>query len=236
MELDPLRRLILEASSVEGRDLKAMSLHIGKNPTYMHQFVHKGSPRRLAAEDRLKLAVFLELPASALTEGLPDNVMAAELPTLPLEANVQPFDGRLPARLEMPDDVPVLGTAVGGDDGHFILNGQPADYIRRPPGLAGARKAFAVIANGISMVPAFDHGDPAYVNPARPPWIGDHVVVELVSEDEAPGLSLLKKLVKKTPKGLFLGQYNPPREDIFVPASKVKACWRVVPLRELLMV
>ena len=37
-------------------------------------------------------------------------------------------------------DIEVLGAAVGGDDGDFTFNGEPAGYVQRPPGVRNLPK------------------------------------------------------------------------------------------------
>jgi phage repressor protein C with HTH and peptisase S24 domain len=134
----------------------------------------------------------------------------------------------------LPIDVPVLGVAVGGSDGDFRLNGQVVDYVRRPPGIASLRNVYGLWLVGDSMSPWNKDGDLIYVSPARPPVIGDHVVVQLQdTADGEPGLAMVKLLIGKTPTQLKLGQYNPTRE-FNLALAKVKAMHKVLSLRELL--
>ena len=134
----------------------------------------------------------------------------------------------------LPIDVPVLGVAVGGNDGDFRLNGQVVDYVRRPPGIASLRNVYGLWLVGESMSPWNKDGDLIYVSPARPPVIGDHVVVQLQdTADGEPGLAMVKLLIGKTPTQLKLGQYNPTRE-FNLALSRVKAVHKVLSLRELL--
>lgn len=134
----------------------------------------------------------------------------------------------------LPVDVPVFGVAVGGSDGDFRLNGQVVDYVRRPPGIAGLRNVYALWIIGESMTPWNNDGDLIYVSPARPPVVGDHVVVQLQdTTDGEPGLAMVKRLVGKTPTQLKLAQYNPTRE-FNLALTKVKAVHKVLSLRELL--
>ena len=134
----------------------------------------------------------------------------------------------------LPIDVPVYGVAVGGSDGDFRLNGQVVDYVRRPPGIASLRNVYGLWLVGDSMSPWNKNGDLIYVSPARPPVVGDHVVVQLQdTTDGEPGLAMVKLLIGKTPTQLKLGQYNPTRE-FNLALTKVKAMHKVLSLRELL--
>ena len=56
--LDPRARL-LDLAAARGVSLAALSGLIGRNSTYLQQFVRKGSPRKLEEGDRRKLAEFL---------------------------------------------------------------------------------------------------------------------------------------------------------------------------------
>ncbi len=135
----------------------------------------------------------------------------------------------------MPKDVPVLGTAVGGDDAEFEMNGQIIDYVRRPPGIQHAREVFAIFVVGSSMEPRFEEGEMVYVNPKRVPRIGDYVLVELHGKDDGDvGRCLVKRLVKRSPAGLVLEQFNPPRDDLQYSASEIKAVHRIMPWTEVL--
>lgn len=135
----------------------------------------------------------------------------------------------------MAKDVPVLGTAVGGDDAEFEMNGQIIDYVRRPPGIEHARDVFAIFVVGSSMEPRFEEGEMVYVNPRRVPRIGDYVLVELHGKDDGDvGRCLVKRLVKRSPAGLVLEQFNPPRDDLQYSASEIKAVHRIMPWTEVL--
>lgn len=131
-------------------------------------------------------------------------------------------------------DVPVFGTAVGGEQGDFSFNGEVTDYVRRPQGVARLRSLYALWVTGDSMAPWNCSGDLIYVTPARPPAPGDHVVVELVgAAAHEPGTAMVKLLTARTATHLKLKQYNPERE-FSLPLSRVKCVHKVLSLRELL--
>ncbi len=134
----------------------------------------------------------------------------------------------------LPSDVPVYGIAVGGSEGDFRFNGQVVDYVRRPPGIANHRNVYALWILGESMSPWNKDGDLIYVSPAKPPIVGDHVVVQLQeTSDGEPGVAMVKLLIGKTPTQLKLRQYNPQRE-FALPLAKVKSVHKVLSLRDLL--
>lgn len=241
-----------------GLNLKDLSLRLGRNATYLHFFVKRGTPRRLFEEDRAKLADLLGVDESSLRTGTPlfvdprDPLIAEYAGAKPAPARAGPSTGlrdhphpapappapddpRLAAR-DAPRDVPVLGIAVAGngDEFDFSFNGEIVDHFRRPPGIAFVRNAFAVIVNSPSMEPWISPGDPVFINPNRPARPGDRVLVELYGEGSAAGPGFVKIFQRKTPSKLILGQYSPPRDDIELPLARVKNIWRIVPWAELI--
>jgi phage repressor protein C with HTH and peptisase S24 domain len=136
--------------------------------------------------------------------------------------------------VQFPADVPVLGTAVGGDSGDFSFNGMVVDYVRRPHGVAQMRNIYALWVTGDSMAPWNRRGDLIYVTPTRPPVPGDHVVVELAgAHAHEAGTAMVKLLAGQTPTQFKLRQYNPER-DFTVSRTRVKAIHKVLSLRELM--
>lgn len=62
---DPRARLD-QLIRTHGDDYASMSRFLGKNPAYVQQFIKRGSPRRLAEEDRRKLAEYYHIAESEL--------------------------------------------------------------------------------------------------------------------------------------------------------------------------
>lgn len=63
---DPVRARILDAARDRRLGLKALSLRLGRNPSYLQQFIARGTPRRLPEDLRQALAGMLGLPEAAL--------------------------------------------------------------------------------------------------------------------------------------------------------------------------
>lgn len=202
--MDAVRKLILDTASDRGLDLKEISLSLGKNHAYMHQFIHKGSPKRLHADDRALVAKILGLTETAL--GAPAEVAnVTSLQSFPSNAKTM---GKV---LQSPVKVPQYGTAVGGEDGEFVLNGNSLDDVFAPPSLSGVPGAYAVQISGDSMSPRYDDGDTVFVHPKRRPKKGDYVIAQIHIDEDAAPLAYAKKLVKHTEKELVLEQFNPPK-------------------------
>ena len=113
--------------------------------------------------------------------------------------------------------LPVLGEAIGGDDGRFIFNGQILDYVACPPSLANVPNAYAVYVDGESMSPRYRPGEMVYVHPIRPPRRGDDVIVQIhpPSDDGSPPWGYIKEFVGWQGNKLVLHQHNPDKRIEF---------------------
>src|SRR6187402_1281684 len=91
--MDPRERLS-QLASERGSSLAALSRMLGRNGTYLQQFITKGSPRKLEEEDRRKLAQFFGVSETELgaSEELSYETQGEwiEVPRLPLEASAGP--------------------------------------------------------------------------------------------------------------------------------------------------
>ena len=103
--MDPRERLA-ELARARGSSLAALSRMIDRNGSYLHQYINKGSPRRLEEQDRRKLAQFFGVSEAELGAPEENSYTGAagewvDVPRLPLEASAGP--GALGA-LEIPFD------------------------------------------------------------------------------------------------------------------------------------
>lgn len=173
-----------------------------------------------------RIAGFLDTTVDRLladdAQGFSDNPKRFRAPPPPISVGA------------LPRDVPVKGNAAGGTDADFCFNGETIDYVRRPPGIARATGVFALYVTGNSMSPRFTHGELIYLTSARPPGIGDYVVVELLpTSDGGDTAGYIKRLDKRTLTKLVCSQFNPPKTLEF-ELKKIKAVHRVIPWNELL--
>ena len=171
----------------------------------------------------------------------------AGVPTLPSELRPASF-ANLGA---LPRDLPVYGTALGGEarvetaEGGRALKVEQAEldqsevlgYLRRPPALEGRRDVYGVYVAGASMYPRFGEGEAVFVDPKRPPMIGDDVILFLVEPDEHEGdrvqSVLVKRLRRRTADWFELEQFNPAC-TFRIERTRVRAVHRIVPAGELL--
>ena len=58
-QLDPVRRRLLRLMAEGRTNLRTASLAIERNASYLHQLIHRGTPRVLAEDDREALAEHL---------------------------------------------------------------------------------------------------------------------------------------------------------------------------------
>ena len=66
---DPVRRRLLQLLTTKGSTLQAASIAMGRNEAYLQQFVHRGTPKILAEDDREILAEHLGCRPELLKHG-----------------------------------------------------------------------------------------------------------------------------------------------------------------------
>ena len=165
MQADPRARL-LELSQARGVSLAALSELLGRNPSYLQQFIRKGSPRKLEEQDRAKLAQFFGVAEAELREPQDNSYVAplrrresgawVDVPRLDLGASAGP--GRVP-----------------GDEAAF----DTFRFSRRWLAEQGLERAqlSAITVEGDSMEPLLNNGDEILVDCSpRPFRDGIHVV------------------------------------------------------------
>ncbi len=88
MEQDDPRGRLKALADARGDSLAALSAMIGRNAAYLQQFVMRGSPRRLAEDDRRRLADYFGVDEAAL--GGPQQRRAFTVPRLDVAASAGP--------------------------------------------------------------------------------------------------------------------------------------------------
>lgn len=142
-----LDRLLTE----RGIDYAQLSARIGRNPAYIQQYIKRGSPRRLAEEDRARIAAYLGVPEAML--GGPVQRVAA------------------PARPGGQAMVLVPKVAIGASAGAGrTVDGEPVEgavafdpkWLRE---LGADPRALSIIrVEGDSMAPTLSDGDDILVD------------------------------------------------------------------------
>lgn len=205
--MDEVRKNLLEAAQDHGKELKELSLAIGKNHAYIHQYIYKNTPKRLHADDRAELSRILNIPETKL--GAPVDTTSPRLKLAVPNANItdQPIG--------VGPHIPLYGTAVGGIYGQFELNGNRLDNVLAPASLLGVKDAYAVRVSGESMEPRYFDGETVFVNPHRRPMKGDYVVAQIQLEEAGLKLAYVKRFVRWNNERLVLSQHNPEEELVF---------------------
>jgi phage repressor protein C with HTH and peptisase S24 domain len=146
---DPRRRLH-DLARAKGVSLASLSEMIGRNSSYLQQFIRKGSPRKLEEADRRTLAQFLAVPESELGGGGENSYAQPrsrgdwlEVPRLSLGAAAGPG-------------------ALAGDEAPFDSFRFSRTWLREQ-GLVNAQLS-AIRVQGDSMEPLLHDGDEILVD------------------------------------------------------------------------
>ena len=113
-DLDPVRLFIVELVARHNTTLAAVSRRIGRNHAYLHQFIHRGTPRRLPEDMRLAIAEILRVderklihPDSHRIRGFRQNANPSGVGGHPVTTKPSSFAARLSiARAESEFETP----------------------------------------------------------------------------------------------------------------------------------
>ncbi|MGP1283481.1 MAG: S24 family peptidase [Parasphingopyxis sp.] len=147
-------RLVLERLARErGDDYAALSRLIGRNAAYIQQFIKRGTPRRLAEEDRRVLAEYF---------GVDERVLGA--PADRKNPSIgDPAGGAMVAVSQYAVNASAGPGAVAGEEEELSRIVFPERWLRR---LAGGdpAKLSIITVSGDSMEPTLSDGDEILVN------------------------------------------------------------------------
>jgi len=194
---DPRLRL-KELAVGRGDSLAALSAMLGRNAAYLQQYVARGSPRRLDAADRRRLADYFGVDEVAL--GAEPGRQPFLLPRLDVAASAGPgafVDGEVMLGAAAID--PALATKLGLRDGQAAI----------------------VRVRGDSMEPGLIDGDLIVVDRARRTPDAQPRVYVLRIDD-----AVMVKRVARHRGGLTIGSDNPAAPP--VPDGAVEVIGRVV--------
>ncbi len=186
------REKLADLAQKRGSSLAALSRMIGRNPSYLQQYITKGSPRKLEEEDRRHLAQFFDVDESEL--GAPEEK------SYDLSAAVK--SGLRGDWI----DVPRLAVDVSAGPGASSADEVPFDAFRfsrkwlAEQGLEGAQLS-AIRVVGDSMEPLLREGDEVLVDRRTQPFregihvvrLGDTLVVKRVTSNGGGQFSLLSQ-------------------------------------------
>ncbi|WP_306096910.1 S24 family peptidase [Qipengyuania flava] len=158
--MTPDRAKLVELAEAGRTSLASLSAMLGRNPSYLQQFVRKGSPRKLEEADRRRLAEFF-------------GVSEVELGADPDHARSRDADDFIA--------VPRLSLDASAGPGAFSAEEISFDSFRfsrrwlREMGLEGADLT-AIRVEGDSMEPTLRSGDEIFVDRNKRSGEGIHVV------------------------------------------------------------
>ncbi|WP_301751601.1 S24 family peptidase [uncultured Erythrobacter sp.] len=205
------RARLLELSQARGVSLAALSELLGRNPSYLQQFIRKGSPRKLEEQDRATLARFLGIGEGELREAQENSYVNAskrretgdwrEVPRLDLGASAGP------------------GRVAGGEAAFDTFR-----FSRRwleEQGLARSQLS-AIRVEGDSMEPLLNDGDEILIDCSPLPFRDGIHVVRL-------GETLMvKRVASAGPGRVVLLSQNFAYPPVEVAADEVVIVGRVV--------
>lgn len=193
-----LKRLIDE----RGEDYAALSRLIGRNAAYVQQYIKRGTPRRLAEQDRRILARYFgvseELLGGVRDWQRSDHVAVARLD---IDASAGPgavpgieraqshiaFDPHWLRRLGAADPAKLSIIRVDGDsmaptlaDGDEILVDRGDSAARLREGIYVLRREEALMVKRVGLDPSGRRVTIASDNPAYPAWDCDPAAIEIV--------------------------------------------------------
>ena len=199
------------------------SVRIGRNASYLQQFLKRGVPEQLRESDRARLAELLKIDEQDL------RGVSAPLPTRTYRNNnnhvqhnprnhsavsnsEQNFlDVRRPPVIMLARDLPVYGSK-DNSDGTFVISSRVVDRTSRPDYLANVEDAYAILVSGDSMDPEIKHGSMAIVNPHLPVHNGDTCAFRRKNDDGTETVTI-KQLIRSNEKTWFVHQHNPKRDS-----------------------
>lgn len=154
----------------------------------------------------------------------------SELLGIPLEklhesvtANTRPSASRI-LRVAIPQmgeaDLPILTTESGiGGGFRFVDGSRRAGVTPRPATLRDVSRAYAVYMRGDAYAPRIKNGELCYINPDRPPRVGDDVLVQL----SATGLCYIAELIEVPgANAVWTFRHTNPPDEFSIPAEDVE--------------
>lgn len=175
---DPIRSFVVDRMNERGLTLIGVSKMIGRNPSYIHQFLFKGSPRELPELNRLRLADVLEVNEAKL-RGFDDHGKAAVTKKTGTEQKMHILDSdtvNIPETTSttVPEIRSIGGARDGGDNaeqeddatGYGVGNRLvPLNWRTIPQPFLGSglsvqpRRALVLPMKGDSMAPVIENGE-----------------------------------------------------------------------------
>lgn len=198
---DGPRIRLLALSQERGASLASLSELLGRNASYLQQFIKKGSPKKLEEGDRKTLARFFGVPEAELgAEGYGDQEEAQENSYVAIPSHL-----KKPEQSELVE-VARLDIGASAGPGALPMGEVPFDSFRfsrrwlAEKGLVGAQLSMITV-QGDSMDPMLRDGDEILIDRRPQPFrdgvhvvrLGDTLMVKRVAQAGAGRFSLLSQ-------------------------------------------
>jgi transcriptional regulator with XRE-family HTH domain len=204
-------QLVRAAREARGLSQVELSRLIGIKQASLHS-VETGETRR----SKFLPEIVRELGIPPDDVGLPPDVSP--------DATVMPVD-----RLVLPGrDFPIYASVEGGA-GEIIRSTDPVDWHPRPAPVAHVKTAYGLIVVGESMIPEFDPGDIALVNPILPAMAMKPCI--FYAEKHGEARASIKRFLRANADKWLVYQHNPPRggtHEFSLSRKEWGICHRVI--------
>ena len=216
-QLDPVRRRLLRLLAESRSNLRMASLAISRNGAYLHQFIHRGTPRVLAEHDREALAEHLGCSPDRFKHERPPRGVAHPKPR-------PPGPHTAPRGFSAVPEIDVRASAgPGAWNDEFEQTKDTwlfADPLIRHEFRARPEDLQMITVDGDSMEPLLSSGDRILIDVSRrvpvPPGI-------FVIWD---GMGLVAKRIEHVPNSepshVVLKSFNPEYASYERPAGEVR--------------
>ncbi|NUU41407.1 helix-turn-helix domain-containing protein [Tardiphaga robiniae] len=167
------------------------------------------------------------------------------LPEIVKELDISPQSVGLPSEAPQPPGMAAVGspyaardfpiyTAAEGGPGEIIRSTDPVDWWPRPVEVQHVKGTYGMYVVGTSMVPAFEPGHVAVVNPNLP-HIGEKTYIFYSEDNDGQARATIKRLRRATHDTWHVTQHNPPRgqkSDFELPRKLWAVAHRIVGRQE----
>jgi phage repressor protein C with HTH and peptisase S24 domain len=176
-----------------------------------------------------QLIAALENGTTQTTKFLPRIALALDVPSVALDSDwggaaTEPSGAILRPLMGVDRDFPIYASAEGGP-GEIIRSADPVDWVPRPEPVARVKNAYGLYIVGESMLPEFEPGNIALVNPVLP-IVGNTTCV-LYAEMDGEARATIKRVLRTSQKDWHLRQWN-PKKDFTLSRKEWGVCHRVI--------
>ena len=222
--LDPVRRRLLQLLTTKGSTLQAASIAMGRNEAYLQQFVHRGTPKILAEDDREILAEHLGCRPELLKHGRSYRLSTHARRPPPSDAYAAPQGYSVvpeaDVRMEAGEEA-WNGELRETGEGWLFADSFIRHRLRADPG-----GLWMIEVEGDSMEPLLSSGDHIMIDASRtvPAPPGIFVIWD--------GIALVAKRIEHVPHSdpprVVLKSLNPEYDSYERPAEEVRVVGRAV--------